>query len=94
MKVIWTPQAEQDRWGVVDFIAAEDGEAAERLAARFDKSTDMIVQFPYAGRPGKIVGTRELIPHPDYRMVQSVGQDAIWIIAPLHTSRQSPPETL
>ncbi len=32
------------------------------------------------GRPGRIPGTRELIPHENYLLVYEAAQDAIWIL--------------
>jgi plasmid stabilization system protein ParE len=43
------------------------------------------------GKSGALQGTRELLPHPSYRMVYAVGVDEIAILAIVHTSRQWPP---
>lgn len=45
------------------------------------------------GRPGKIPGTRELIPHENYRLVYEVQDDTVWVLALIHTARQWPPMT-
>ena len=58
------------------------GEAASRLS-----------RFPYMGRPGELVGTRELIPHPSYRLVYEVREETVYILYLVHTSRQWPPVT-
>jgi len=43
------------------------------------------------GRPGTFPHTRELIPHPNYRIVYMVGDDTIYILGLFHTRRQWPP---
>ena len=43
------------------------------------------------GRGGKIAGTREVIPHPSYRLVYEVNDQAVWILALVHTARLWPP---
>jgi len=91
MKVHWTPEAEQDRREVWDYIAEADIEAADRMNARFREAAERLGYLPNMGRPGIFPHTRELIPHPSYRMVYFVGEDAVHILAVMHTSRQWPP---
>ncbi|HWK14538.1 MAG TPA: type II toxin-antitoxin system RelE/ParE family toxin [Rhizobiaceae bacterium] len=43
------------------------------------------------GRPGAVLGTREAIPHPSYRLVYQLGEEAVFILAIVHTSRRWPP---
>ena len=38
-----------------------------------------------------VAGTRELIPHPSYRVVYQVEGEAVWVLAVVHTARQWPP---
>jgi plasmid stabilization system protein ParE len=40
---------------------------------------------------GIIPGTRELTPHKTHRLVYEIDQEAVWILALVHTSRQWPP---
>ena len=80
MKVRWTPEAEQDRLDVWNYIAADNPAAAARLA-----------RFPLIGRTGTIPGTRELIPHEHYRLVYEIADQIVWLLALVHTSRQWPP---
>ena len=91
MKVIWTPEAEQERSDVVDYIAAENPRAAAKMDKLFDLAAARLAKRPNVGRPGKIPGTRELIPHESYRLLYEVADDTVWILALVHTSRQWPP---
>jgi len=92
MKVIWTPEAEQDRSDVYDYIAADNPRAAGRMNALFDSALSRLADFPWMGKPGQLPGTRELFPHRNYRMVYQVDADAIWILALMHGARQYPLE--
>lgn len=91
MKVRWTPEAEQDRIDVIDHIAADNPQAAARMDVRFKSAADRLASFPQAARPGKILGTRELIPHESYRIVYEVKDDTVWSLALVHTAPQWPP---
>ena len=91
MKVRWTPEAEQDRLEIFEYIAADNPAAAERLNLLFDDAVDRISHFPHAAREGKLPGSRELIPHPSYRLVYEIRGDTVWIAALFHTARQWPP---
>lgn len=69
MRVIWTPEAEQDRADVWDYIATDNPHAAARMDELFSDAAARLAEHPKLGTPGKIPGTRELIPHDSYRLV-------------------------
>lgn len=69
MRVVWTPEAQQDRADVWDYIAADNPRAAARMDEIFSDAAARLIQHPMLGKPGKIPGTRELIPHESYRLV-------------------------
>ena len=91
MRVIWTPEAEQDRVEVWDYIAADNLRAAARMDALFSKAANRLAQHPQLGRAGTIAGTRELIPHESYRLVYEIDGETVWILALVHTARMWPP---
>jgi plasmid stabilization system protein ParE len=63
VKVRWTPEAEQDRREVWDYIATDNPRAAARMDELFGIAAGRLAEFPRLGRAGKIPGSRELIPH-------------------------------
>ena len=91
MKVVWTPEAEQDRLDIWDTIAADNPRAAACMDALFSDTAASLAQYPKLGRPGMIAGTHELILHESYRLVYEIEQETVWILALVHTSRQWPP---
>lgn len=91
MRVLWTPEALQDRADVWDYIAADNPRAAARIDALFSEAAARLTEYPKQGRAGKISGTRELIPHESYRLVYEIANETVWILALVHTARQWPP---
>ena len=91
MKVIWTPEAQQDRADVWDYIAAENPRAAARMDKLFSDAAARLATHPRLGRPGIIPGTRELIPHASYRLVYEIEGETVWVLALVHTARLWPP---
>lgn len=61
--MVLTPEAEQDRADIWDYIAGDSPSAAARMDQLFSDAAARRADFPKLGRTGKISGTRELIPH-------------------------------
>lgn len=91
MRVIWTPEAQQDRADVWDTIAADNPHAAARMDELFSDAAARLAEHPKLGKPGKISGTRELIPHESYRLEYEIERETLWLLALVHTARQWPP---
>jgi toxin ParE1/3/4 len=91
VKVRWTASARQDRIAIRDYIAADNRRAAARMDALFSESAARLADHPHLGKPGKIPGTRELIPHESYRLVYEIDGQTVWVLALAHTARQWPP---
>ena len=91
MRVLWTPEAEQDRIDIWDYIAADNPTAAVRMDELFSTATTRLVEHPKLGKAGKIAGTRELVVHENYRFVYEIVQDIVWILTLVHTARMWPP---
>lgn len=91
MKVIWTPEAQQDRFDVWDYIAADSPRAAALTDKLFGDIAAKLADFPYLGRPGLVAGTHELIPHESYRLVYEIERETVWVLALVHTARRWPP---
>lgn len=74
-----------------DYISADNPRAAARMDALFSDAAARLAVHPMLGRPGKIPGTRELIPHESYRLVYEIEGETAWMLALVHTARQWPP---
>jgi toxin ParE1/3/4 len=91
MKVIWTPEAEQDRLDIWDYIAEDNPPAAADMDELFSKAASTLADFPDMGKLGKIIGTRELIPHENYRLIYQTENNVAWRLALVHVTRMWPP---
>ena len=91
MKVVWTPEAEQDRTAIWDYLEARDPAAAARMDRLFSDAAAKLADFPLLGHVGQIAGTRELTPNRSYRLVYEVADDTAWILVLIHAARQWPP---
>lgn len=94
MKVYWADSARCDRAAILEFISQDNPLAAIDLDERFAQAASRLATHPQMGDIGKIHGTRELIPHENYRLVYEVGERAVWILAVVHTARLWPPQQL
>ena len=77
MRVIWTPEALQDRADIWDYIAADKPSAAARMDALFSDAAARLADHPVLARPGKIQGTRELVLHESYRLVYEISGETV-----------------
>ncbi len=91
MRVFWASSAERDRADIVDYIAEDNPNAAMMMDELFGAAASRLGEHPLLGRPGRISGTREYVSHDNYRMVYEVLNDAVWILALVHTARRWPP---
>jgi toxin ParE1/3/4 len=90
LKVRWTPEAEDERSEIGEYIALDNPRAAIRIDSLLETAVLKLADFPRIGRLGVIAGTRELIPHESYRIVYEIRDDGIWIVSVVHTARQWP----
>ena len=82
MTVVWTPQAEQDRSDIWDYIAADS--AAARVDQLFS-GCRQARHTPRIGKPADVPGVRELVPHERYRLAYEIAPDGtVWILALTH----------
>jgi plasmid stabilization system protein ParE len=52
VRVIWTPEALQDRLDIWDYIAADNPQAAARMDERFSQAASTLMDHPRIGQQG------------------------------------------
>jgi addiction module RelE/StbE family toxin len=77
MKVFWVSAAERDRADIIDYISQDNPFAAIQMDELFAEAAGRLVEHPHLGRAGLIPGTRELIPHENYRLVYEVRDNTV-----------------
>lgn len=65
MTVVWSAAALADLARIARHVAAENPLAARRVARELLLAGDSLEVFPRRGRPGRAVGTRELVAAQD-----------------------------
>lgn len=91
MKLVWTPEAIQDRDDIYRFIEQDDPLAAITLDELISEKAALLADYPYSGRTGRVSGTRELIVHPNYMLVYDVVEQWVRLLSVVHTARLWPP---
>jgi len=88
--VEWRPQALEALEEIAAYLAERNPRAAEQLQAAIETAAEALPQHPYLHRPGRVPGTREVVVHPNYLIVYSVGIERIGIVDVLHARQQYP----
>lgn len=94
-RVIWAIDAQQDMHALARFLAERDPDYAARVVDELH-STAMSLATYDTGRPGRLPDTREksLLRRRlvlSYRMERRQGEDIVFILHVIHTSRDWPP---
>ena len=87
MKLVFDDRALGDLEAIHHWIAQDNPKAAEAVVDRVFASIELLVSFPYMGRPGRDEGTREwVVPRLPYIVVYEVHEDRgdVIIIAVFH----------
>ncbi|QBN93012.1 type II toxin-antitoxin system RelE/ParE family toxin (plasmid) [Xanthomonas oryzae pv. oryzae] len=90
MELVWIPRARQE---AIEYIAQDNLGAALGQLDEIERQTDMLIQHPEMGRPGRRDGTRELvISRTPFIVVYSLKPRAgrIELIRFLHGKQQWP----
>ena len=91
MEIIWRRSAVNDLDAIREFIAEDNPEAAQRVAAAIEAAVDPLADHPELGRAGRVEGTRELVVGGlPYIIAYRVREETVRILAIIHTSRQWP----
>lgn len=91
MRVRWTTDAADDLDRISDYIAADRPEAARKIALHLVRTVDGLDTFPNRGRPGRVVGTRELVlASGPFIAVYEVHDDEVQVLRLLHGAQEWP----
>ena len=94
MRLRWTKRAERDLDDIASYIGQDSPAAAARVVLELiDHVETRLPGRPAIGRPGRVLGTRELvIGGLPYIVPYRVRENDIEILRVLHTSRRWPYE--
>lgn len=86
----WREAARADLFAILDYISDEDPDAAQRLKDEIEKKVAKLSARPRLYRPGRVVGTREMVVRPNYIVVYAEDRHAVVILRVLHAARRWP----
>ena len=91
MKIKWVRLALNDLDEAAEFIAQVNSELASRVLKRLWNAVQMLADHPYAGRAGRVPGTRELvIAGTPFIIPYRVAKNTIQILRVLHGKQKWP----
>jgi toxin ParE1/3/4 len=94
VKIVWSRRAIRHLTAVRDYIAKDSPQNAATVATRILNSVDLLPAQPQMGRPGRVLGTRELVvPDTPYIIPYRVRGEYLELIAVFH-GRQKWPKKL
>jgi toxin ParE1/3/4 len=90
MAVKWTKTALANLAAIVEYIARDDPDRAKSSALEIRAKTNSLAEFPGMGRPGRVIGTRELVIHPNYIIPYRMRGGVVEILRVQHVARRWP----
>jgi len=91
MNVVWSRRAMQHFVALRNFIAKDSEQNAALIAKRVLDSVELLQTQPDMGRPGRVLGTRELVvPNTPYIIPYRFRRDRLELIAVFHGPQQWP----
>ena len=91
MRVKWLRAALVDLDDIADYIAQDNPDAAERIVVAIMSAAGNLEQFPAAGRPGRVPGTRELVVSgTPYIVPYRVRYHAVQLLRVVYAARKWP----
>jgi toxin ParE1/3/4 len=90
MNVLWTQRAIQHLEAEIDYYGRINPALAKELSLMIKQSIENLSNLPNMGRPGKKIGTRELIvtKYP-YIMAYRVRNNVLEVLAIIHQNRKN-----
>lgn len=85
MRIVWSRRAVRHLAAIREYIAQENPKAAEEVALRILEGVGLLAEQPHIGRPGRVIGTRELvITGTPYLIPYRVRENRLELIAVFH----------
>ena len=91
MRVKWLRTALANLDAEAIFIARDNPAAAARVVTAINRAVQNLHRFPSMGRPGRVVGTRELVvPGTTYIIPYRVRDETVEVLRVFHAARRWP----
>lgn len=91
LAIRWTRRAVRRLDQIGAHIASDNPAAAARAVARLVSAIDALAARPAMGRPGRLMGTRELVvPGLPYIVAYRVTAESVDVLTIMHSAQQWP----
>jgi toxin ParE1/3/4 len=91
MQIVWLNTALNNLDAIAEYIAQENPPAARQIVATIFEQVNALSMQPALGRPGRVVGTRELvISNTHYLVPYRIKNNRVEIFRVFHTSQKPP----
>ena len=91
MQIIWLTTALNNLDELAEYIAQENPQAARQVLELIETQVNLLATQPALGRPGRVLGTRELvISNTHYLVPYRIKNNVVEILRVFHTSRKLP----
>jgi len=89
MLVEWRPEARAELRQILIYVSDRNLGAANELSQSVEVATSALPEHPYLYRSGRVIGTREIVVHPNYLVIYQV-TDRIEILSVVHARQEYP----
>ena len=91
LKVKWTKRALNQLQKALEYIAEDNVLAAQSVAHKIYKATELIKEQPEIGRQGRVKNTREwVVKNTSYLLVYRYQNETIFLLAIIHSKQDWP----
>ncbi|MGY2043008.1 type II toxin-antitoxin system RelE/ParE family toxin [Pseudomonas pergaminensis] len=89
MLIEWVPAARVELRQIIEYLSHRNPVAALEIKRSIEAAVLALSRRPHLYRPGRILGTREMVVHPNYLVVYKV-TDNIRVLSVLHARQRYP----
>ncbi len=89
----WKKQARKDLLKIIEHIAQDSPDSAEKLADDIEAKVQRLREHPELYRLGLKRGTRELVAHKNYIVIYRVLPELVEVLRVKHAAQQWPKST-
>ncbi|HAF02114.1 MAG TPA: plasmid stabilization protein, partial [Methylophilaceae bacterium] len=88
MQIVWLKTALKNLDEIAEYIAQENPRVARKVVSIVIEQVNLLATQPALGRPGRVVGTRELvISNTHYLVPYRIKNNQVEILRVFHTSQ-------
>lgn len=90
MALKWTKKALENLAEIVAHIGRDNPDRGDSFAQEIQAKIKNLADFPGMGRPGRVIGTRELVVHENYIIPYRVNGGVLVILSVRHAAKRWP----